>query len=260
VPIRGLRLRRREGSSGPQSVGAASAFNMVTAPGTVAVASQHPGLIAPSAIHWHEPQAGPWLCLQARSEQRMAIKRCLACGVAFPLRPQSPDQAYCAATACQRDRRKHWQRERRQTDHEYRENQARAHERWLAQHPDYWREYRAAHSDYADRNRLQQRQRNRDKARPEIANMDPSTRALVSGTYRLTRRAAGGDVANMDSWIVEITVLSGTYRNRLRLQREDPIVISEAGCYRGRTGCKQETTRASRRGSRGPGCRPDRPL
>ena len=72
----------------------------------------------------------------------MATKRCLACGDTFPLRPQSPNQAYCAAAVCQRDRRKHWQRERRRSDHDYRENQTRAHERWLAQRPDYWREYR----------------------------------------------------------------------------------------------------------------------
>jgi len=140
----------------------------------------------------------------------MATRRCLACGDVFPLRPQSPNQAYCSASACQRDRRKHWQRGRRQSDHDYRENQKRAHERWLAQNPGYWREYRAAHAEYANRNRLQQRQRNRDKTRLEIANMDPSTLALPSGTYRLTRQAAGGDVANMDSWIVEIKVLSGT--------------------------------------------------
>jgi hypothetical protein len=41
----------------------------------------------------------------------MGIKRCLACGDPFPLRTQSPDQSYCSAPECQRQRRKLWQRE-----------------------------------------------------------------------------------------------------------------------------------------------------
>jgi hypothetical protein len=45
----------------------------------------------------------------------MATRRCLACGTAFSLRAQTPDQGYCSAKACQRDRRKHWQRDRRES-------------------------------------------------------------------------------------------------------------------------------------------------
>jgi hypothetical protein len=140
----------------------------------------------------------------------MATRRCLACGDTFPLRPQSPNQAYCSAAACQRDRRKHWQQERRRSDGDYRENQKLAHERWLAKHPDYWREYRATHAEYVDRNRLQQRERDRRGSRRDIANMDASPQALASGVYLLTRRSATEELANMDSWIIEITVLSTT--------------------------------------------------
>ena len=136
----------------------------------------------------------------------MATKRCLACGAAFPLRAQAPNQAYCAATACQRDRRKHWQRERRQRDDDYRDNQARAHARWLSKNPEYWQNYRAAHPEYVDRNRAQQRDRSRAKSSSGVANMDPSLPALPSGIYRLSSSRA--DVANMGSWIVEIQVLS----------------------------------------------------
>lgn len=136
----------------------------------------------------------------------MATKRCLACGVAFPLRAQSPNQAYCSSEACQRERKKLWQRERRQRDDDYRDNQARAHARWLSRNPKYWQDYRSAHPEYTDRNRAQQRQRGRAKVSSEIANIDTSTDALPSGVYRLTLQSAR--VANMDSWIVEIRFLS----------------------------------------------------
>lgn len=141
----------------------------------------------------------------------MATRRCLACGAAFSLRAQTPNQAYCSAKVCQRDRRKHWQRERRSSDTDYRENQKRAHARWVAEHPDYWRLYREEHAEYVERNRIQQRERNRARAKPSIANMNSSApnRPLLEGTYRLEPVSPIG-VADMDAWIVKITVISAT--------------------------------------------------
>ena len=40
----------------------------------------------------------------------MKSKPCAGCGLAFHPRPQSPKQAYCPAPACQRERRRRWQR------------------------------------------------------------------------------------------------------------------------------------------------------
>ena len=141
----------------------------------------------------------------------MGIKRCLACGDPFPLRTQSPDQSYCSAIECQRQRRKLWQREKRQTDDDYRQNQARAQRTWLDSQPDYWQRYRAEHPDYTQRNREQQRVRSGAQRVGTIAKMDASkpAPALASGTYRLSAIAPKG-VAKMDAWIVEITVLTST--------------------------------------------------
>jgi len=141
----------------------------------------------------------------------MGIKRCLACGDPFPLRPQSPDQSYCSAPECQRQRRKLWQREKRQTDDDYRQNQARAQRKWLDSQPDYWQRYRAEHPDYTQRNREQQRARSATQRVGTIAKMDASkpAPALASGTYRLSAIAPKG-IAKMDAWIVEITVLTST--------------------------------------------------
>ena len=135
----------------------------------------------------------------------MGVKRCLACGDPFPLRAQSPEQSYCSASACQRQRRKLWQREKRQTDDDYRQNQC------LDGQPDYWQRYRANHPEYTKRNRENQRARSAGKRAGLLAKMDAPKPlvALASGTYRLSAIRPPG-VAKMDAWIVEITVLTST--------------------------------------------------
>jgi hypothetical protein len=140
----------------------------------------------------------------------MAVKRCIACGDAFTPRPQVPSQAYCSTEACQRERRKLWQRDKRRQDADYQDNQKRANKKWLSNQVDYWQRYRKEHPDYAERNREQQRARNAARS-GRVAKMDVSSSPanIKSGVYKLTPHRVG-DVANMDVWIVQLTVLSGT--------------------------------------------------
>jgi hypothetical protein len=139
----------------------------------------------------------------------MESKRCAGCGESFHPRTQTPKQSYCASAACQRERRRRWQKARRQADPDYRENQARAQAAWATQHPNYWREYRRTHPEYGDRNRLLQK--GRDARRPErsLAKMDASTRetSMPSGIYRLSP-VTRDDLAKSDAWMVRITTVS----------------------------------------------------
>jgi hypothetical protein len=146
----------------------------------------------------------------------MAKRRCAACGCLFEPRRNVPQQRYCSKRACQRARRRRWQRQKLKSDADYRANQAAAQQRWRERHPDYWRRYRQSHPDYGARNREQQRMRNHRRCSagtgpspPPIANMDAygSQTALRSGTYRLVPVAAEG-VAKMDAYVVEMHVLS----------------------------------------------------
>jgi hypothetical protein len=114
-----------------------------------------------------------------RAEMPMEIRRCAAGGHAFRPRPQVPQQRYCSAAACQRERRRRWQREKRESDPDYCENQARAQRAWAQNHSEYWREYRRLHPEYCERNRNAARQRQRDRRRraavaTEFAKMDAS--------------------------------------------------------------------------------------
>ena len=129
---------------------------------------------------------------------------------------------------CQRERRRRWHRNKLRSDDDYRANQVQAQQAWAGRHGDYWREYRAGHPDYTERNRLEQRRRDLRRRAAHLAKMDEPTpiHAVPSGTYRLLPES-GGDLAKMDAWTVKITVISRDYAPGVEagtiLQREDVI-------------------------------------
>jgi hypothetical protein len=139
----------------------------------------------------------------------MEIKRCAACGGTFHPRPQTPQQSYCPAEACQRERQRRWRRDKLRQDPDYHENQASAQQAWLKRNSSYWRNYRDRRPDYVERNRTLQRKRDGSTAADGLAKSDVSTPAcpLVSGTYRLCL-VSGSNLAKIDAWTVEITLLS----------------------------------------------------
>lgn len=140
----------------------------------------------------------------------MERKPCVSCGHQFRPRSQTPNQAYCPGEACQKERRREWQKAKRRTDPDYRDNQAKAQKAWAGSKPHYWRQYRLAHPEYVTRNRAQQSERNGRRQERLIAKMDASAEknTVIPGIYRLMPVSPG--IAKMDVCMVEITVLSIT--------------------------------------------------
>lgn len=137
----------------------------------------------------------------------MEKRWCSACGEAFQPRPQSPRQAYCSKEACQQARKRLWQRAKRSTDSDYRENQVIAQELWRRNHPEYWREYRETHPDYMASNRQRQQERNARRGRL-IAKEDASTARLpVLGVFRLTQIEPAYTGARRE-WTVKLTLIA----------------------------------------------------
>ena len=128
-------------------------------------------------------------------------RKCKACGSRISPRPQNPDQQFCSKSECQRERKRRWQKHKRATDVDYRDNQARARRQWALAHPDYWRTYRREHPDYTARNRALQRERDR-------------------------RRRQG--LAKMDACRVQLTVLPEVSGDRPILQRDDSMGTTAA--------------------------------
>jgi len=146
-------------------------------------------------------------------EVAMEKRWCSACGEPFDPRPQSPRQAYCSRPTCQQARKRLWQCTKRRTDDDYRGNQALAQEAWRRSHPDYWRQYRDAHPEYASQNRLKQRRRNathRAGGVVLIAKEDASPPGLpLAGTFLLTQLQPGYPGAPR-IWTVQLAVLSAS--------------------------------------------------
>lgn len=115
---------------------------------------------------------------------------CCCCGQPFQPRPQNPTQTYCSQPACQRARKRDWQRAKRASDPDYRANDRAAQRAWAQAHPQYWRDWRERHPDAVARNRLAQGVRNarrRGMAVRVIAKEDAWTSEshLPGGTYRI---------------------------------------------------------------------------
>lgn len=67
---------------------------------------------------------------------------CNACRRIHPVNPRNLNQQYCNRADCQRARKREWQRKKRASDPDYRQNQIDAQKRWRERHPDYWPAYR----------------------------------------------------------------------------------------------------------------------
>lgn len=113
---------------------------------------------------------------------------CCCCGQPFRPRPQNPTQTYCSHPACQRARRRDWQRAKRVSDPDYRANDRAAQRAWAQAHPQYWRDWRERHPESVARNRRAQ------------------------GTRNALRRGALGVIAKEDAWTSGSPLPAGTYR------------------------------------------------
>lgn len=138
----------------------------------------------------------------------MTTKRCAACGQLFKPWPQIPQQQYCSESDCQRERRRRMQLTKRKGDLARRDSDAQYLRDWVLKNPDYWKQYRASHPDYVEKNRNAQFRRNQARIAKDAPCLPFS---LPPGRYQLIP-VSDPLIANEDAWIVEITVLSAPSR------------------------------------------------
>jgi len=148
----------------------------------------------------------------------MMTRCCVCCGQSFEPRPQVPDQAFCSSPECQRARKRQWQREKIQSDPDYRSNQRAAQRAWSLRNLDYWRTYRD--SNITNRQRNSKSPEPLEAPQPPLAKIDVST--LPSGIYRITKYQAFPEEVG-DSWVVKITLLCSICPCKMDASREDLI-------------------------------------
>ena len=148
----------------------------------------------------------------------MSTQPCKHCGEAFPLRPQNPNQTFCSKPKCQRARKRIWQKQKLQSDPDYRDNQRASQQKWRDKNPGYWKRWRDGHPEYVAHNRKLQMERNRT-ARGAVdasmfAKMDASIEvfSLPSGTYRVMPVDCKDGRVN-SGFICEISQLPGLTAN-----------------------------------------------
>jgi hypothetical protein len=102
---------------------------------------------------------------------------CLHCAAVFI--PRNKKQYYCHRPKCQRARKAAWQRIKIKTDPDYRAAKKLSQQKWVANHPGYWKTYRNRNPEKVERNRMLQTIRNRRRfSSPDvpIAKTDASNR------------------------------------------------------------------------------------
>jgi hypothetical protein len=107
---------------------------------------------------------------------------CCHCGRYFPPNPRQKNQCYCSEKACQRARKAVWQREKMVCDPAYRANQKQSQADWQSRNADYWKRYRTAHPEQADRNRDLQKVRNKRRHSRGVVKMNASVIAKMDAS------------------------------------------------------------------------------
>ena len=139
---------------------------------------------------------------------------CCNCHRVLDLNPRIKNQKYCRRKTCQRERKRHWQRQKMATDPDYRENQKTAQTKWLEANPDYWRNYRRGHKKYCDRNRLLQGKRDANRRSWNLAKMDALKyeNRIIPGRYYYLRPVSA-DLAKMDTLAQKFLLIAEGYEN-----------------------------------------------
>jgi hypothetical protein len=110
---------------------------------------------------------------------------CCHCGRYFPPSPRQKNHLYCSEKTCQRARKAAWQRKKMVSDPAYRANHKQSQADWQGRNADYWKRYRAAHPEQAERNRDLQKVRNKRRHSRDVVKMD----ALVIAKMDASRSA-----------------------------------------------------------------------
>jgi hypothetical protein len=88
---------------------------------------------------------------------------CVHCAQRFT--PRNRLQSYCSRPECQRARKAAWQRIKLKSDPDLKTAKKLSQQKWAANNPGYWKNYRKRHPQKAERNRMLQTLRNRKRSR-----------------------------------------------------------------------------------------------
>lgn len=173
--------------------------------------------------------------------EAMERKRCKNCRRCLDLNSHTKNHGYCKRKACQRARKRCWQRQKMSSDPDYRENQKNAQITWRENNPDYWRKYRREHEKYLQRNRILQKKRDANRRARHLAKMDASsdkTQIKQGGYYYII--PASSDLAKMDASAQKVLLIPDGYKDFTASCKEGLDLQADRLCL----GCIKKETKA----------------
>jgi hypothetical protein len=138
---------------------------------------------------------------------------CFHCATMFT--PRNKKQYCCSRPECQKARKANWQRIKMKTDPDYRTAQKLSQQKWIADHPGYWKSYRNRHPEKAERNRILQTIRNRRGSASKKPDDNPI--AKMDARINMDFQPVGQFwlvplIAKMDATKVNIYTITDTWR------------------------------------------------
>jgi len=142
----------------------------------------------------------------------MSERCCRYCDQQFQPSRCHPEQTACSQRVCQQRRRADNRKQKLISDPEYRQVCRESARKWRADHPGYWKQYRAAHPPVAERNRARQRQRDQRQRLLDLANNNSALdlKSSVAGVWLLG--PATVDLANNNLASAQVFIVQGPAR------------------------------------------------
>lgn len=132
---------------------------------------------------------------------------CCFCQKPFTPSRFHPQQAVCSARFCQDQRGSQSRKRQLAADAEYRQVCRESAQKWRANHPQYWKQYRAAKPEAVERNRVQQQQRDQRRRLVNLANNNVALdlKSSVAGVWLIG--PASGHLANNNLASTQVFIL-----------------------------------------------------
>jgi hypothetical protein len=140
----------------------------------------------------------------------MALQQCRLCQKKFTPSRFHPEQSVCSERLCQQQRRGQSRQRKLLLDAEYRQVCLDSARKWRANHPGYWQRYREAKPESAERNRVQQNQRDLRHRLAGLANNNSALnlKSSVAAVWWLgTVDAEQPDLANNNLASAQVFIL-----------------------------------------------------
>jgi hypothetical protein len=142
----------------------------------------------------------------------MSQRCCRFCQREFQASRFHPEQTTCSAKPCQRQRRSQNRKRKLALDAEYRQVCRDSSRKWRANHPGYWKQYRAAKPDAVERNRVQQRRRDLRQRLADLANNNSALDLKSSAAAVWLLGPAADDLANNNLASAQVLILQSPLR------------------------------------------------